>query len=171
MNDPAEERYLEALERHGLEDLRPACRAMLRELKDGDERSYHQGVRRYEEELQPAVAGGEGEGSEADPVVAWIRYGAWLADRIRPGRAMAVDPDGRARPLEEAGRGGSGGPARRDQAGEGPRPGGGDDADAPFPTQHLVLHLPEEWSDGGRIIVVPREPTEYQEATRELFEG
>lgn len=164
MSEAAEERYLEALERHGLEDLRPACRAMLRELKDGDERSYHQGVRRYEEELQPAVAGGDGEGSEADPVVAWIRYGAWLADRLRPGRAMAVDSDGRAKPLEDLETEGS------ETTGTADSDDGGDDPPS-FPTRHLVLHLPEEWSDGGRIIAVPAEPTEYQEATRELFEG
>jgi hypothetical protein len=155
----AEERYLEALERHGLEDLRPVCRAMLRELKDGDERSYHQGVRRYQEELQPAVAGGE-----ADPVAAWIDYGAWLADRLRPGRTVAVDPDGRARPLEDLEAEGS------ETTGTADSGDGGDDP-PPFPTRHLVLHLPEEWSDGGRIISVPAEPTEYQEATRELFEG
>lgn len=134
-----EERYLAALERHGLEDLRPACRAMLRELKGSDERSYRKAVRRYESELLPSVAGGE-----HDPVVAWTRYGAWLAGRIRPGRAVAVDPDGRAHPLEEA---------------------------PDFPARHLVLHVPEEWSDGGRIIAVPREPTEYQQATRELLGG
>lgn len=152
MGDRAEERYRAALERHELADVRPPCRELLRQLRDADQVGYERAVRRYESELVPEVAEGD-----VDPVMAWIRYGAWLADQLRPGRAVAVDPGGRARPLSELIGDGSG-----DTTAGGP-------GDAPFPARHLVVHVPEEWREGGRVIAVPREPTVFQEATRELL--
>ena len=151
--DRGEERYREALERYELADVRPPCRELLRQLRDADQVGYERAVRRYESELVPEVAEGD-----SDPVVAWLRYGAWLADQLRPGRAVAVDPGGKARPLSElTGDGGA-------SSGSGP-----DAEGASFPARHFVVHVPEEWKEGGRIIAVPREPTEFQDATRELL--
>lgn len=153
MGDRAEERYREALERHELADVRPPCRELLRQLRDADQVGYERAVRRYESELVPEVAEGD-----SDPVVAWLRYGAWLADQLRPGRAVAVDPRGKARPLSELAGDGEDGVTASTGAG-----------DPSFPACHLVVHVPEEWREGGRIIAVPREPTEFQDATRELL--
>ena len=78
----------------------------------------------------------------ASPVVAWLAYGAGIAARLGPGRLVAIDVTGRARSLEEGA----------------PPPGS------------VVLHLPD---DGTRALalLLPRTPSEPQEATVELLEG
>lgn len=78
------------------------------------------------------------------PLREWIGYGRWLADRILEGRAVAVDPSGRSRELAEG---------------------------ATPPEDALVLHLPESTRRRAMELAVPVEPTDYQEAARELLCG
>lgn len=91
----AETRYREALARHGIQDVQPLYRALLRHLKSADPELYERAVARYERD----VARGLEEG-EDDPVRVWIAYGIWLAGRAREGRLVAVDPTGLAEPVE-----------------------------------------------------------------------
>lgn len=97
----SKEEALERLERglreRELEDPRPVYRRLLKRLSDEDRDAYRDAVRRFEEELVPAVAGGD-----ADPVAAWTRYGLEIASALADGEARAVDGAGRARPLEDA---------------------------------------------------------------------
>lgn len=91
---------LERLERtrreRGLADPRPGYRRMLTRLSGEDREAYREAVRRFEEELVPAVIEGR-----ADPVAAWIRYGLRIASALADGEARAVDASGRARPVRE----------------------------------------------------------------------
>lgn len=97
----SKEEALERLERglreRELEDPRPVYRRLLKRLSGEDRDAYRDAVRRFEEELVPAVADGE-----ADPVAAWTRYGMEIASALADGEARAVDESGRARPLEDA---------------------------------------------------------------------
>lgn len=81
---------------------------------------------------------------EGDPLRAWVGYGRWLADRLIEGEAVAVDRSGRSREMAE-----------------GARP----------PEGALLLHLPESTRRRALELAVPAEPTEYQEAARELLCG
>lgn len=89
-----DERYRAALERHGLRDLQPLYRNILRRLKSSDPDAYERAVARYEETVAPAV-----QGKGGDPLELWLLYGLWLADWVRPGRVLAVDRTGRAHPV------------------------------------------------------------------------
>lgn len=129
--------YAEALERRGLRDVRPLYRALLKRLKTEDPDAYAEAVGRFEDEVKPAV-----EASD-DPLGEWLGYGRWLADRLAPGRAVAVGPSGRS---AEA-------------------------ADGPPPPEALLLHLPESTRRRALELALPAEPTDHQEATRELLCG
>lgn len=87
MSDP----YRRALDQHGLEDLQPLYRKLLRLLKSEDPEKYEAAVARYREEVEPAV-----EDPGSDPLQAWLRYGAWLAPTIAPGSIYRVAENGRA---------------------------------------------------------------------------
>lgn len=97
----SKEEALERLERglreRELEDPRPTYRRLLKRLSGEDRDAYRDCVRRFEEELVPAVAGGE-----ADPVAAWTRYGLEVASALAEGEARSVDESGRARSVEDA---------------------------------------------------------------------
>jgi hypothetical protein len=88
----ADARLLEAFAREGIEDNRPAYRQRLRQLRDRNPAAFERALRHYEDEVLPAL------GVEDDPVAAWIAYGVWLGELDGPGRLLAVDADGRARP-------------------------------------------------------------------------
>ncbi len=89
--DRAAERYHAALARHGIRDVQPVYRAILRSLKATDIPLYEEAVERYDAEVRAAVE----EGSE-NPLLIWIRYGSWLANHVPPGRLVVVDASGRA---------------------------------------------------------------------------
>jgi len=93
--DLTESRTLEALERSGLADMRPAYRKLLLQLKKADPAAFDEATRRYQEELEPSIAGGA-----ADPIAAWLEYGIWIAARLSGGRPMTIDPTGRARDFD-----------------------------------------------------------------------
>jgi len=126
-----------ALESAGLKDMRPAYRRLLVRLKQTDPEAFHEATRRYQEDLEPSIASGR-----AEPVSAWLDYGAWLAGRLARGQAMAIDASGLARPL---------------QPGAGPESG------------WLVLHLPEDTRSPAILLAWPADPSEAQRAAMELL--
>ena len=91
----AEERYDAELAERGVTDVRPACRYLLRQLKTTAPEVYELGVRRYEDELVPAIADGS-----TNPLDGWISYGGWLCDQLYDGHLVCVDMSGRSTPLE-----------------------------------------------------------------------
>lgn len=161
MTDEAEAFYQTALEQRDLSDVRPLYRALLKRLQEEDPEAYGEAVRRYEEEVEPAVAGAD------DPVTEWLRYGAWLAGRLAPGRVAAVDGSGRAEEVELGAGGDEPTPPATDPGdGEARGPEG-----ARVPAGALLLHLPESSREPAFPLALPAEPTEHQEATRELLCG
>ena len=136
----ADRRLEEALAARGARDPREFYRARLRELKQAHPTGYAEAVAYYKNTLLPAVAGGD-----APPLQAWTEYGRRLAEATAPGRTVAVDATGRARPYVSP-------PAEGD----------------------LILHLPDPSADGYRALLVglPAEPTPAQRATFDvLVEG
>ena len=95
--DRAGGRTDEALKSAGLADMRPAYRRLLVRLKGVNPAAFEEASRRYRDELEPAIAGGD-----IDPIAAWLEYGVWLAGQFADGRALAVDASGRARPFDPA---------------------------------------------------------------------
>ena len=75
--------------------MRPAYRAMLRQLKKQDATRFDEATRKYETELVPALIDGE-----RDPIAAWAEYGAWLAGETLPGRLLRLDESGLATPSD-----------------------------------------------------------------------
>jgi hypothetical protein len=75
--------------------MRPAYRKLLVRLKQSDSAAFENASRRYKEEIEPAIAGGE-----VDPVLAWLEYGISLAEQLAAGRTLAIDASGRARSFE-----------------------------------------------------------------------
>ena len=90
-SDESADRTEKAFREHGLADMRPVYRALMRRLKARDERLFALATERYQSSLAPTL---EAEGS--DVVEAWIEYGAWLAAQLGPGRMVAVDETGMA---------------------------------------------------------------------------
>ena len=133
--DAVNARTDEALEAAGFADMRPDYRTMLRRLKQRDATGFAEATRRYEEVLAPAVAGGD-----ADPVAAWVEYGAWLARKLGHGRLVSLDASGLAI---------DGGPE--------PVPG------------HAMLYLPDEARDPAIALLGPVAPSAAQEAAIELL--
>ena len=134
--DSTSEAYLTALSHHGICDVQPVYRQFLRRLKANDAGLYEEAVERYQADV---IGGAE---VDSDPLLRWVRYGAWLAGQIAPGQLVAVDRQGRAR-----------------------KP------DGPPPLGPLLLHLPEGKGERGVPIAVPADPSEAQEATRKLLCG
>lgn len=89
MSDP----YERSLAKHGLSDLQPLYRQLLRRLKSVDSSAYDEAVTRYRDEVETAVEEGEG-----DPVTVWLEYGTWLAPRLAPGTLLLIAENGRAEP-------------------------------------------------------------------------
>lgn len=85
------EAYGRALAEHGLADLQPLYRRLLRKLKTMDGAAYEEAVARYHDEVETVV-----EGERRDPVEVWLAYGVWLAPRLAPGRLLAIHENGRA---------------------------------------------------------------------------
>jgi hypothetical protein len=96
VKERAEARLLEAFTRHAVADNRPAYRQRLRGLRDRDPAAFDRALRHYEDDVLPALAGGD------DPVAVWIAYGDWLGRLDGPGRLVEIDARGRARPADAA---------------------------------------------------------------------
>jgi hypothetical protein len=91
----ADERLEAALAESGARDPREFYRERLRELKRADTVAYEGAVAYYRDVLMPAVAG-----DGTDPIEEWTKYGGRLASSLAPGRTVAIDGTGRARPYD-----------------------------------------------------------------------
>ena len=86
--------YVDSLAKHGLADVQPLYRQLLRRLKSQDAAAYERAVARYRAEVEGAVDGA------GDPVLIWVDYGAWLAPQLAAGTLKAVNEDGLASDVE-----------------------------------------------------------------------
>ncbi len=75
MRQRAESRLEAALATAGLEDSRPVLRARLKRLKAEDEVAFREAVRRYEEDVVPALADGP------TPLDVWLGFARTLGER------------------------------------------------------------------------------------------
>jgi hypothetical protein len=137
--NPGQDRTGEALKRAALTDMRPAYRKLLVRLKQTDPPAFEEASRRYREELEPAIAGGE-----IDPVLTWLAYGIWLAERLAEGRTLAIDASGRARSFEPA---------------------------AALDSGVMILHVPYDDRAPATVLAFPSTPSESQLETAGLLVG
>lgn len=131
----ADRRLEEALAAEGARDPREFYRERLRELKQANPEGYVEAVGFYKDTLIPQVASGEG-----DPLAAWTEYGRRLAEALAPGRTVAVDGTGFARPYE-----------------------------APAPRDHLILHLPGGKGGRAILVGLPADLSSAQRATYDIL--
>jgi hypothetical protein len=130
----AEDRLSRAVAEGGFADPRPALRERLRALRETGGGGFDEARRHYEEQVLPALATG------ADPLGAWIDYGAWLAALGAPGRVLAVDALGTAQAYRAP-----------------PGPG------------LLILHVPDDTAAGVLVLAAPAAPSAAQRATLDLL--
>lgn len=130
----ADRRFEETLRSVGARDPRDFYRRQLRELKARAPDRYERAVAHYEEVLIPAVAG------DADPLEQWLAYGLVLAELLRPGEALQIDPTGRARPYAP-----------------------------PVALDQLVLHLPTSAREPVLAVGIPPRLSRAQRATYDLL--
>lgn len=114
-------------------DPRPVYRDRLRALRT-DAETFSRALEYFETTLVPAVASG------AEPLSAWVDYGRFLAERGGPGRVVAVDASGRARPYE-----------------------------APPAAADLVLFIAADSRRGVTPLLEPRSPSAPQQAAMNLL--
>lgn len=131
----ADARFEEALEATGARDPREFYRRMLSEIKTADAAAYETAVETYRETVIQAIAE-----DGADPLEAWLEFGRGLAQKLHPGRAVVIDPTGKATALTP--------PATWDR---------------------LILHLPDDARTQAMTIGLPPELTRAQRATIDLL--
>lgn len=129
--EAADSRFAQALSASGARDPRDYYRDRLRDLKRTNPAGYAEAVQYYRETLVPSIAEGD-----AEPLAAWREYGLLIARATAPGRTVAVDATGRARPYE---------------------PG----ADV----GEMILHLPNARQGPAFLVGLPSEPSQAQTAT------
>ncbi|MBM4183084.1 MAG: hypothetical protein FJ207_02530 [Gemmatimonadetes bacterium] len=131
----AAEKVLEAaLTESGARDPREFYRDRLRELKRLSPDEYQRAVTYYAQTLLPEVAE-----RRRDPLVAWTDYGRRLAEALAPGRTVAIDASGRARPYE------------------------------PTASAGLILHLPDDKGAKALLVALPKSLTAEQRATYDVL--
>ncbi|MGH7469721.1 MAG: hypothetical protein ACRENP_17365 [Longimicrobiales bacterium] len=131
----AEARMDAALAASGLQDPRPAFRERLRYFREEQPAVFGEALEYFEKTLVPRVAA-----EDAAPLHAWFEYGQRLSELTGPGRTMAIDVTGRARPH-------TGQP----------------------PLDRLILHVPHDPAVPVLPLIVPRELSEPQKATLDLL--
>lgn len=131
LQERADARFAAAIAASGARDPREYYRKQLRELKRSNPEGYDQAVGYYQDELVPSIAE-----RDADPVQAWQVYGLLIARLAAPGRAVAIDPSGRSRPLESSGT-----------------------------LDDMVLHLPDTPQAPALLVGLPSKPSPAQMAT------
>src|SRR5688572_25520862 len=82
-----------AIANSAFEDPRPGLRTRLRYLREEQPAAFTAALKYYEETLLPVVAA-----EDSDPITEWIEYGCRLGALTAPGKVLAVDQTGRARP-------------------------------------------------------------------------
>ena len=129
----ANARFAAALAETGGRDPRDYYRDRLAELKQSSPAGYANIVAYYEDTLIPSIVE-----EEADPIAAWLAFGVRLAEATAPGRAVAVDREGRSSPYSPP----------------------GEQVD-------MFLHLPEDRRTRTLLVGLPPEPSGPQMATYE----
>jgi hypothetical protein len=135
LRDRADARFARALEATGARDPRDHLRGRLRQLRADDAAAYRKATAYYEETLIPSVAG-----DDSDPLAEWLEFARVLAELTVPGRAVQIDPTGRA-----------------------------DDYARPVPGDALVLHLPENPATPAILLGAPRKLSPAQRAAYDLL--
>jgi hypothetical protein len=134
----AAERALEAaLAQSGARDPRDFYRERLRELKRLRPDEYRSLVGYYTDILLPEVAE-----HRRDALVAWTEYGRRLAEALAPGRTVAIDDTGRARPY---------------------------DPHDPAAGVGLILHLPDDGGGRALLVALPSSLSPAQRATYDVL--
>lgn len=131
----ADQRLDEVLRTTGFADPRRRLREMMRRLRGTDRRSFEKAFDYYENRLVPAVAE-----PASDPLAEWVEYGRLLANLSHRGRAVQIDPTGRATPWKR--------PVRSD---------------------HLVLHLPGDFVEPATVLLQPARLSTAQTASLRLL--
>ncbi len=131
LQEKADARLAAALAASGARDPREYYRTQLRELKRSNPEGYDRAVGYYQDELVPSIVE-----RDADPVQAWQAYGLLIAQVTSPGRAVAIDPSGRSRPVESSGA-----------------------------LDDMVLHLPDARQAPILLVGLPPKPSPAQMAT------
>ncbi len=134
MADDAAARLTEAFAARGLKDARDAYRARLRALRAADPEAFARATAFYEDHVTPRLE------SDEDPLEVWIDYGRMLGELNGPGRLLAVDASGRARPYQP-----------------------------PLPTGTLLLFVPDERNEDVLAAMEPASPSAAQRATYGLL--
>ena len=132
----ADRLLVEALGASGERDPRDYYRDQLKKLKESNPERYDAAIEYYRNNLIPLVASGEEK-----PIVAWMKYGRFLAESLMSGQTVCIDPCGESHPYEPTTASGQ-----------------------------LVLHIPES-GKGGRAILVglPSELSPAQRATYDVL--
>ena len=131
LHKKADARFAAALAATGARDPRDYYRSRLRDLKQSNPEGYAGAVAYYQSTVVPSIAE-----QDADPLAAWREFGLLLARLTSPGRAVAVDPGGRSRPLESPGK-----------------------------AEDMILHLPDARNARALLVGLPPEPSAAQMAT------
>jgi hypothetical protein len=134
MKQKADARLEASLAEASIRDPRELYRARMKHLRQRSPGAFETALRHYEETVVPRTA------QDADPVAEWLAYGRLLAELDGPGRFMAVDGVGRARPWREG------------------------DAWA-----GMVVYLPDEKGGRPFTVCMPRDATAAQLATHALL--
>jgi hypothetical protein len=129
----AEARLEAAAAALGLADPRPALRERLRLLRDTQPELFRRAIEHYDAAVLRALA-------DADPIVAWLEYGAFIGQLTANGRLTAVDAAGRAAPY---------------------RP--------PASAGVVFLFLPDDNAVGALLVAAPLHPSPAQQATIRLL--
>lgn len=135
MTESARVRTDRALQCGGYADMRPVYRSMLKRLKQKDGALFDEATARYQDTLQPALAD-----DSADPIVAWVEYGEWLARKLTTGRLVHLDATGLAA-----------------------------DGLAVPASDRVLLYLPDETDEAAIPLLRPSEPSAAQLAALELL--
>jgi hypothetical protein len=133
----AEARLDAALAESAFQDPRPAYRDRLRWLREEQPKAFSTALAYYEETLVPGLVAGTDE-----PLARWIEYGRHLGELTAPGKTVAIDTSGRARPFRGA------------HAGD-----------------ELILHLPNDTAAEALPLAVPKTMTAAQQANYDLLVG
>ena len=91
----ADQLLTEALDASGARDPRDYYREQLKKLKEVDPEKYDEAITYYCDKLVPSVASGE-----AEPLIAWMEYGRFLAESLMQGKTVSIDENGRSHPYE-----------------------------------------------------------------------
>jgi hypothetical protein len=130
----AEQALEAALAESGARDPREFYRERLRELKRLRPDEYQTAVTYSTQTLLPEVAE-----RRRDALAAWTEYGRRLAEALAPGRTVAIDETGRARPCDSSASVG------------------------------LILHVPHDGGARALLVALPRTLSPAQRATYDVL--